>query len=120
MIATEQAPQSPSAQPSFEPVRPLRRSQSSSVTFGETESIETSFPFSRNSIAFFMFSGEYRPLACSSRQPAANSHRTRFLRMSTEQAFGKAAECCRLAACAPQSIESRASFLLACLQNLEK
>ena len=49
-MATEQAPQSPSAQPSFDPVRPVERSQSSSVTLGETEASRTVFPFKRNSI----------------------------------------------------------------------
>ena len=42
--ATVQAPQSPSAQPCLLPVRPLVRSQSSSVVVGETPSIRTFCP----------------------------------------------------------------------------
>src|ERR1700704_2200884 len=100
-MATEHAPQSPSAQPSFDPVRPEARSHSSKVMLGETESTRTAWPFSRNSIAL-LISGEHRPLACRSRQPAANLIGVSFERQNTEPAFGTAAECYRLAACAPQ------------------
>jgi hypothetical protein len=44
-IATEQAPQSPSAQPHLLPVRPERRNQSSSVVVGAKPSTVTDSPF---------------------------------------------------------------------------
>src|SRR5579871_5606335 len=49
MMATEHAPQSPSAQPSFEPVCPALRRCSRRVTFGEKFSSLTGRPFSVNS-----------------------------------------------------------------------
>src|SRR5690242_541070 len=49
MMATEHAPQSPSAQPSLVPVKPLARRNSSSVVFGETDSTRTGLPFRMNS-----------------------------------------------------------------------
>src|SRR4029079_8378400 len=45
-------------------------------------------------------SGESRLLACSSRQPPANGCRAHI--GSRKRTFGAAAECSRLAACAPQ------------------
>ncbi len=42
--ATVQAPQSPSAQPCLAPVRPLARSQSSKVVFGERLATRTGSP----------------------------------------------------------------------------
>src|SRR2546430_1589865 len=47
--ATEHAPQSPSAQPHLLPVRPVPRSQSSSVVVAATPSTAMSSPFSVNS-----------------------------------------------------------------------
>ena len=59
-IATEHAPQSPSAQPSFEPVNPCARSQSSKVVFGETESRRTSRPLRRKAIVLFIRLSHHR------------------------------------------------------------
>src|SRR6267154_523403 len=50
-MATEHAPQSPSAQPSFEPVKPCARRYSSKVVFGEQPSILSWRPFRVNSMA---------------------------------------------------------------------
>src|SRR5882672_9536447 len=50
-MATEQAPQSPSAQPSLEPVSPVERRYSSKVKLGE-QSAETRRPFNVKSIAW--------------------------------------------------------------------
>ena len=50
-MATEHAPQSPSAQPSFEPVSPEPRRYSSRVVFGETSVTRTRWPFKINSNA---------------------------------------------------------------------
>ncbi len=51
MMATVHAPQSPSAQPSFAPVSPLARKNSSSVVLGETSATRTDRPFRMNSNA---------------------------------------------------------------------
>src|ERR1039458_3237673 len=51
MMATEQAPQSPSAQPSLAPVRPVLRRYSSRGVFGETSSTRRLRPLSVNSMA---------------------------------------------------------------------
>src|SRR5262245_25373726 len=53
-MATEHAPQSPSAQPSFEPVKPRARKNSSNVVFGETSVARTGLPFNVNSNALLM------------------------------------------------------------------
>jgi hypothetical protein len=54
-MATEQAPQSPSAHPSFDPVRPEARSQSSKVVFGDTSTSRIASPLRLNSKDVFMF-----------------------------------------------------------------
>src|SRR5436190_82662 len=46
-ITTAHAPHSPSAQPSFEPVRPRDRTKSSNVVCGGTSETVTSVPFRR-------------------------------------------------------------------------
>ena len=70
IIATEQAPQSPSAHPSLEPVRPDARSQSSSGVLGSTPVRRMVSPLSLNSRALFMVgNGKSAPLIGQS--PAA-------------------------------------------------
>src|SRR5262245_56772437 len=54
--ATEQAPQSPSAQPSWAPVRPEARRKSSSVVFGEEPATRTVRLFKMNSNALLICS----------------------------------------------------------------
>src|SRR6185436_20479938 len=49
MMATEHAPQSPSAQPSFAPVNPRLRRYSRSVVLGEQFSTQAERPFKVNS-----------------------------------------------------------------------
>ena len=48
-MATEHAPQSPSAQPSLVPVNPQARKNSSNVVFGEMFPILTGLSFNLNS-----------------------------------------------------------------------
>ncbi len=60
-MTSEQAPQSPSAQPSFGPVVPLARSQSSRVVWVEAPVTVTGLPLSEKRIASAMLNcrGDY-------------------------------------------------------------